>query len=229
MSSSISTLEINPLIEKLKANCVEPFVVQIGAMDGERFDLLHPHLIQGGRHGIFVEPVPEMFELLKQTYKDQPNFEFVCSAITRKSGTITLRYVDPKAIEDGIIPSEAVGISSCAPSGGVLGSEGFSKAFPEVVEKHILSIEVKAETLPELLARHEVVDVDFFMIDTEGSDWIIAKQIDLDTYNPSLICIEHVHLNDRDKFACISHFTNAGYEMHACSEDPENILFTKDI
>ena len=69
----LSNLYKNNLINKL---------VQIGANDGVRFDILRSFLIEFNTNALLVEPIPEYFEKLKNNYKDKKNIVFENSAIS---------------------------------------------------------------------------------------------------------------------------------------------------
>jgi len=227
--STLSSTSFHSLATKLRADkSSPPFALQIGAMDGIRFDLLYPHIIQGGWHGLLVEPVKDMFSLLQKTYIDQPNIKLVNCAISDHDGTLTLKRVDPAAVSQGLIPEEALGITTSLNSGTLLSDPRLSKAFPLLKPEHIIKYTAPCLTLQSLLSQHMITDIDLIVIDTEGSDWLIVRQLDLKSYKPLLICLEHSSLSDADKGACMKHFIENDYTCALCEEDHENILFFKE-
>src|SRR5262245_37291248 len=58
------------LLGKLKRNTSDIFFVEIGAMDGISFDPLYKHVVSNGWRGLLVEPLPDLFEQLKETYHE---------------------------------------------------------------------------------------------------------------------------------------------------------------
>ncbi len=228
-SHTFSSASFHSLAAKLKADKASPlFALQIGAMDGIRFDLLNQHLIEGSWSGLLVEPVKDMFSILEKTYINQPNIKLANCAIAEHNGTLTLRRIDPKAISQGLIPEEALGITTGPDSHSLLNDIRLRRAFPLLKDEHIVEFTVPCLTLQTLLSRHKISSIDLVMIDTEGADWLIAKQLDLVHYKPQLICLEHSSLSETDKGICVKHFIDHGYQGALCKEDNENVLFFKE-
>lgn len=215
------------LADKVSHSCSgrQPFALQIGAMDGVRFDLLHPHLSKGGWDGILIEPVPDMFAKLQETYAAHQRLKLVNCAVAEHDGTLTLRRVAPQAVEAGLIPAEALGVSTMYKDRGVLGHPAFAKGFPEVADKYVVQLETACRRLSGILGELMTIDIDLVMIDTEGADWMIAQQLDLDLYNPKLVCLEYDSLTEGELGACCRHFLTYGYEPALCAEDEQNLLF----
>lgn len=215
------------LADKVAGSCGDraPFALQVGAMDGVRFDLLHPHLSGGAWNGVLVEPVPDMFEKLQATYAAQPHLKLVNCAIAEHDGTLTLRRVAPQAVEEGLIPAEALGISTMYKDRGILGHPAFAKGYPEVADKYVVELETACRKLSGILNELDTLDIDVVMIDTEGADWMIAKQLDLDAYRPRLVCLEYDSLTETELAECCVHFMKHGYKAAICAEDEQNLLF----
>ena len=75
---------------------------------------------------------------------------------------------------------------------------------------------VPCEMLMPLLARRNVGHVDVFIIDTEGYDYHILKQIDLGRLRPKIILYEHAHLAKmRAKHVGCFHQTATGLSIAA--------------
>lgn len=85
---------------------------------------------------------------------------------------------------------------------------GYGKGLSGIVdkydEKHIKRIEgdikktskkeivtVKTELLTNLLDKHNINEIDFCTIDTEGGEYDILKTIDFNTYNIKIILVEN--------------------------------------
>jgi len=51
------------------------------------------------------------------------------------------------------------------------------------------------------------------MIDTEGYDYEVLKQIDFQRFRPSLVIYERVHLSDAAKKASVDMLNKAGYDV----------------
>lgn len=226
LSDAFPLSSFHALATKIKKqSAAAPFALQIGAMDGVKFDLLNPHLTQGGWNGLLVEPVGDMFEILQQTYKNQPDIKLVNCAIGKQDGTMTLRRIRPETVAKGLIPEEALGITTEINSKGLLNNPKLFQAFPQLTQDDVIEFSVPCLTLPNLLHQNGITTLDLVMIDTEGADWMIAQQLDLSRYQPKLICLEHSSLTDGDKRDCLNHFVHAGYNAALCQEDKENFLF----
>src|SRR5882672_10107810 len=151
-------VSFNACVEILKKTMtVPPFVLQIGAMDGVRFDLLHAHLIKGGWRGLLVEPLPDMIEKLRQTYAAHTELVTENCAIANHDGIMTLYRADPAAIEAGILPETSLGMTSAFKDRGL-------------PQDYTQPIEVPCFPLQRVLDRHNVTAINLVVIDTEGAD-----------------------------------------------------------
>ena len=65
-----------------------PFVVQIGANDGKTHDPLYRYISKYKTAGLLVEPQPDVFQKLKNNYKDNPNLKFADVAMGEEDSSI---------------------------------------------------------------------------------------------------------------------------------------------
>ena len=79
------------------------------------------------------------------------------------------------------------------------------------------AIDVPCSTLPSLLAKHGITAIDILVIDAEGSDWMILKQLDLDRFRPALIYFEILNLPDSETEEAIATLGQYGYRFYATS------------
>ncbi|MBK6937124.1 MAG: FkbM family methyltransferase [Chitinophagaceae bacterium] len=71
------------------------FFVQIGANDGKSGDPLYEFIINHNWKGILVEPMPDVFEQLKENFSfASGRLIFENSAISDTGGEFTLYYID---------------------------------------------------------------------------------------------------------------------------------------
>ena len=68
-----------------------------------------------------------------------------------------------------------------------------------VLEPYIEETEINGLTLDCLLKNNKVEILDLLHIDTEGHDWKILSQLDLERYRPSIILFEYRHLTASEK------------------------------
>lgn len=175
-------------------------VLVIGAMDGVSFDAGRPFIDRYGWKGLYVEPVPEMFERLRESFvgtAQEYHNRYENSAIDVSDGTVTMVRIKPEVVDSGIIPHGYNGMSAIHPPKNGLGWEGSGHAYQ--VELHGEYIEVPAMTLEALFEKHNITELDYVSIDTEGWDWKILQQLDLKKYRPKLIRCEYENLTDGEK------------------------------
>lgn len=209
----------------LKQGLSRPFFLQIGAMDGVQYDLMHPLAKTGAWEGLLVEPMPDMFEALQKNYKGVTGLSFANCAVASYGGTITLTRAQPELIEKGIFPPEYMGMTTSFRREAFFQRGKLSKAQEDLVEKGLIDVEVPCCTLAQLIDVYRISKIDLLMIDTEGADWQIAQQLDLSRFKPRLICVEYEHFSEDDKQACLSLFERHGYKHAVCEEERLNRLF----
>lgn len=163
--------------------------VQIGSNDGRTGDPLHDWLKRKkGWSAVFVEPVPFLFNRLQQTYSGEKRFAFE-NAVINDGSEVSFFWVSQEA------RSALPDLPSWWDQLG-----GFSR---EHITKHIPELEhfIKSEILPgisltELFERHALDRIDLLHIDTEGADYKILSQLNLDRYRPRVILYERKHLSE---------------------------------
>lgn len=179
------------------------FSIQVGSNDGRRndpiFSLVHAN---PEWRGIFVEPVPYLFEQLRNNYAGRVGLTFENVAINDGS-TQVLYWTDPKAKEDHPnLPDWFDGLGSLNEE-HVCGAPGVA----ELLLRYRREMPVKGSTFQELLDRHEVTDFDLLVIDTEGYDWQVLRQVDFARYKPRIVVYEHKCLNAEDKVRAEQHLS----------------------
>jgi FkbM family methyltransferase len=168
----------------------EFFFVQIGANDGVRADPIHRLVIRHRLHGLAVEPLPDMFNALQQTYRNYPEVSLANVAVHRTDREVVLHRVR----SDAQVDDWAHGIASINPRHHELSG---TQATMITTER------VPAISLEGLLDAYSVTRCDAFLVDTEGYDSEIISML-LDTsLRPSIVLFEHGLLQgvmDLDKY-----------------------------
>ena len=199
------------------------FCINIGAMDGVMFDELVGYSKSYGFRGLYVEPIPYLFERLKTNLDEGGNL-FENAAISTENGTIQMMTIEQSAIDDGLVHPCFYGMSAVHPPKNGLGSEGDR----EIVEKWGRIIDVPCITFETLLSKHNITRVDVVKIDAEGHDWEIFHQIDLAKFRPKLIRLEWISLDDDQKNSIIQTFQKFNYEYEIANMDimacPKEVL-----
>lgn len=155
------------------------FFVQIGANDGKSFDPIYHLVTKENVRGIALEPVPAIFNLLKENYAAYSKVLPVNKAIHKSEREMILYRVDPNK---KIYPDWTRGTSS------------FNKSHHElsnISNNDIIEERVQCISFDKLLEDYKVTHIDLLQIDTEGYDYDIIKMIDFNKVAPSIISFEH--------------------------------------
>lgn len=134
---------------------------------------------------VLVEPIPPLFEKLKNNTKHMPNTELVNAAIVADhSANKSVTMYCPPAEE---MVDWLVGI--CSLDESVIKRGGKSG----ISQKH----EVPALTTSSLLRAHNIQDVKVVMIDTEGFDVKILKMLPFHkpNFRPELVVFENTEIS----------------------------------
>jgi FkbM family methyltransferase len=213
MPNSSFTFSLATLIDVLLESTPEPFVLQIGAMDGVQFDPIHPFLRRGGWGGLLVEPLPDLFAALVENYRGVPGLRFANVAISSHEGSITLNRVDPEAIRSGAAPDWSIGVSSMFEDRNSIGGVKISPVDYARIKPHVVKQTVACTTLARLLESEAVDRIDLLQIDTEGYDYQVLKQFDFERFHPSIIHLEHYLLPPDEQEACFALLLRNGYVL----------------
>jgi FkbM family methyltransferase len=187
------------------------FFLEVGANDGVSEDMLH-HFIKRYRwSGIALEPLPQVFATLQSTNRNSKNVIPLCAALADRDGMMTIWHVLPGTD----VPAFC----------NMLGS--FSRevvlshrsAFP-AIEQHVVEDKVQALCFETLVRRFNIERIDVILIDTEGYDFEVLKQIDFRRFLPSIVIYEHVHLTNKEKRESKALLEKFGYQLYnSCHTD----------
>jgi len=172
----------------------EFFFVQIGAFDGVSDGWFRELITHNRWRGILVEPQPEAFRRLRQTYADQPQLIFKNAAIGATRGEATMY-----SLRTG--PSQVTSFD-----------------YQHIVRhlKHkadIVQIRVPCLTLSDLLADAGCSALDLLQIDAEGYDAEIIRSLDFRELKPAIIRYEHRNLISRDHDLLLEQLAEHGYRF----------------
>lgn len=165
------------------------FIVQVGANDGRTGDPIF-NLIQKNPawEVVFVEPVPFLFERLRENYGMSARFRFENLAIGEARGLMPFHYVSEQAVRD--MPE----LPEWHDQLGSFDRNHITKHVGSRLDPYIVSVDVPVVPLNELLDKHGVASIDLLHLDTEGHDWRILKHLDLERFKVKTILFEHKHL-----------------------------------
>jgi FkbM family methyltransferase len=183
----------------------EAVFVQVGANDGLTNDPLHQEILERRWTGVMVEPVPYLFERLRQNFGHLQRVRLENAAIADHDGTQPLHFVAPA--EDGSLPEWAEGLGSFRKDVVV----GHRDRIPDI-EARLQTIEVPCLTIETLCRKHGIAALDLLQTDTEGYDAQILGTLDLERTRPTLVMFENYHMDPATHRACVSRFEAHGYE-----------------
>lgn len=188
----------------------------VGANDGTTNDHIFPFAKRMGWRGILVEPVPTYFEELKKAYEGLPVvFENV--AIHKSERSMLLHYLDAAKAS---LPSWAKGVGS------------FQKENLDLIDdlpnrdEAIVTKEVSCFPLAEVVERSGLDHIDIFVIDVEGYDGEIVRQIEFDSWKVQTVVFEHKLLKPDDLALCIELLEKNGFTH---SRDNYDLLATREL
>lgn len=192
--------------------------VQIGASDGLRWDNVRRFIIRDKWNGIFVEPLPDIFEMLKKNYSHLKNQKliFVNVAVSSKNGESILwsysdKFCDSLSFEDKLF---------------YLRKSSFDKTHVEASLKNFDDIEdkmkclhIRCMSLNSLVQEYwDSTKIDLILIDTEGHDDTIIRTIDFKVIRPKAICFESHNLGLR-KQDIYDYLSEKGYKVSELNGD----------
>ena len=159
-----SFLDIERILKYLIKNNIIKSLVQIGANDGQRFDVLNTFIKEYKLNCILVEPIKEYFEELKKNYKNFENISFENSLISVNNEIFHIYKVDTKYLNQ--YDEHVKGISSFDYKHLI--KHGVKK-------KHVTKQKINSITLKELLLKYNYHNFDLLFIDAEGYDGKIVN------------------------------------------------------
>lgn len=195
--------QLHRLVADTASKSEDFFFIEIGCNDGVIHDPLYQLILANNWRGILVEPVKFYFDKLKLNYKGNANLIFENIAISDHDETRDFYRVKEQVDH---LPAW---------------SRGLGSFYPEVILKHkwaipdleayIVKDSVRCYALASLLRKHQVDRLNLLMIDTEGYDFEILKQIDFSKIKPELIVYEHKHMSRQERRECRNRLEGQNY------------------
>ncbi|MDQ0391877.1 FkbM family methyltransferase [Labrys monachus] len=180
-------------------------LVQIGSNDGRQGDPLYKWIKRKKNwRGLLVEPVPYLFDRLKQNYRKKQGLLFFNAAISDESEHITLWSVDPKAVNSLDLPYWFDQLAS-------FDRNHITSHLGSKIEPYIIQISVPAVSLTEAIKLNMIEKIDLLHIDTEGYDYNILRQLDFSRFRPTIIMYEHKHLQKSNYISAQFLLRSEGY------------------
>ena len=180
-------LKIENILENLfKENKIN-YLIQIGANDGKRFDILNYFITTHKIDSLLVEPIIDNFNSLKKNYSDFGFVKIENSAISVKNEILNLYKVKKSMIDhyEKKYGDHIRGISSFYKKHLI--KHGIKK-------NHIDEENVKTLTALELTQKYNILNVDLLFVDAEGYDGSIVIDFLENTKFRPIIILEYIHI-----------------------------------
>lgn len=189
------------------------FFIQVGSNDGQSGDPLSELIKQNGWKGILVEPVPYIFDKLKQNYNDYANSLFFENcAIAEKVGVFKFFRLRKSDLDN--LPAWYDQLGSFKRD-IVLKHRELIEKFDELFIEDL----VTATTFKELISKYNIKSLDVIHIDTEGYDYEIIKTIPFELFDINLVMFEHRHLSSKDFKNGVKILTKRGFIVKRCNDN----------
>ena len=192
-------------------------IIQIGSHIGNTSNDPIFNTIDNNTTLILVEPVPFLFEQLKNNYKEKlintQKIFFINKAVSNFIGEIEMT-----------IPSEKNDFSKLPVWASQLGSVNPNHALGHLHDLLVEKIIVKTTTINEIVKDYNITQIDLLHTDTEGHDFIILMNYNFEI-KPNKIMFEHAHIDGLlkvgDRYTELSNkLLSLGYKkIHQDSED----------
>tara|TARA_B110000967_G_C18855871_1_gene547194 strand:- start:1033 stop:1788 length:756 start_codon:yes stop_codon:yes gene_type:complete len=217
-------LTLPRILEYLTKNGLIKSIIQIGANDGSRFDILNVFIKKYKIKSILVEPIKENFEELINNYSKVENIIFENSAISVKGEISFLYKVKSQYLNK--YGEHVKAISS------------FNKKHlinHGVKNSHIEKQMINSISIKELLNKHKIENFDLLFLDAEGYDGNIVNDFLDESLLKPYIIFEFIHI-DNDIFKIlISKLIQKKYNLFnigeniICVPEEKDFLFCNPI
>ena len=185
------------------------FFVVVGAMDGIRHSNFGQRVLDNPDwSGLMIEPVKYYYDKLRTKF-DRDNIILENIAIDSRSGIKDIYTIDPRLVEQGLVPEWADGISTFNPDQTAMKS----------LRDYSYQEKVTCSTMEDVVTKHNIKNIDILHIDTEGHDYIVFEQIWQLGFRPKEIVIEVVSLKLEPYMILLMCLVNTGYEIKRIGDD----------
>lgn len=204
-------LQVFPSIDHLR-------FIQIGANDGVRADPVRDKVLNHAWTGVLVEPLPSLFDQLRNNYMGSPGLEFVNAAIDTSAGTRAIHFLDPGLT----VPDWAHGLATFDLAHLRITAQGLGLKDADIRHRDVPTITWKG-----LLATSGDKPCDVLVIDAEGYDISLLRAAPLDRWRPRVIQFEHSFATIPERLAFYAELIGFGYEI--ASDGPDTVAWIKPV
>ena len=217
-------LTLPRILEYLTKNGLIKSIIQIGANDGSRFDILNVFIKKYKIKSILVEPIKENFEELINNYSKVENIIFENSAISVKGEISFLYKVKSQYLNK--YGEHVKAISS------------FNKKHlinHGVKNSHIEKQMINSISIKELLNKHKIENFDLLFLDAEGYDGNIVNDFLDESLLKPYIIFEFIHIDNEIFKILINKLIQKKYNLFnigeniICVPEEKDFLFCNPI
>ena len=199
-------------------------IIQIGSHVGNTSNDPIFNIVDNDTKLILVEPVPFLFEQLKNNYnkkfENSQNIIFINKAVSNFIGEIEMT-----------IPSEKNDFSQFPSWASQLASVNDGHALGHIGNLLVEKINVETTTINEIVKEYNINQIDLLHTDTEGHDYIILMNYNFEI-KPKQIMFEHKHMDGLFKkgikyYKLSNKLLSLGYKK--IQQNSEDTTFKLDI
>jgi O-methyltransferase len=160
------------------------YIIQVGSHIGNTSNDYLFNKINPDFKYIMIEPVPYLFNMLKENYKSYNNITFLNIAISNYDGVLDL-----------YAPSEKNDFTNLVSWASQLASVNKDHIHTFVPNCIVDNIKVKCKTLNTLINEYNIKEIEYLYTDTEGHDYDILMNLNLSLIKPKNIIFENKHMD----------------------------------
>lgn len=206
--------DLQKLILIFASENTEVIFLQIGSNDGISNDPLNPFVRKHKWSGYCIEPVPENFHKLKQTYNYNDQIVLLNKALASSKSLKLYSVNSENAKKHNIdLPTWHSQLASFDRNLVVAGLNGIDRF--DIIDE----IEVNSISFTELINEFKIESVDLLHIDVEGADWIVLSSFPFKQIKPQIIIFEHNHLSLQDYKKAIRFLKSFNYKLFKVNTD----------
>jgi FkbM family methyltransferase len=194
-------------------------VLQIGSFIGNTSNDYIFNNLNNNDNAIFIEPVLEYFEVLKNNYNNKyPNNNFIFLNVACSNENKKIKLYKPIKTEN---QKDWV--------------NQLTSVLPYHAKNHNLNvkieeIEIDAYSLETIIKNYNITDLETLSIDTEGHDYEILSVFNFTKLKPKKIVFEHKHIDGTNLtfgekyYKLMNYFFSLGYVINKQTEDDTYLL-----
>ena len=204
----VSRLAGAKVLKALSSSHPDLQFVQVGANDGKMMDPIRSTILRTNWRGWVLEPVPDLFQSLKKNY----------ACVGSRVVPVNVALSDSDGHADFYHLSADAGMPALPEWAAGLGSfrrdviVSHSERLPDI-ERYIRHVQVPCVTWKTLCCDLDIQTVDLLVVDVEGYDYEVVRQLDYSDFRPFVVVYEHHHFDAATDADCTALLAGHGYSL----------------